>query len=209
VAAPLMKKVALTGGIGTGKSHVRARFAAKGVPTVDADTLVHRALGAGTPVTAAVVARFGREILAPNGAIDRHRLGAVIFADARLRAELEGVIHPVVFEAIADWFRILPEDRAPGWALADVPLLFETGRESWFDEVIVAACEPEEQIRRVVARDGITEAEAQARLSAQWPIRRKVEKAGYVVWTDRGFDETDRQIDAIYLALAALAPGSR
>jgi dephospho-CoA kinase len=200
-----MLKVALTGGIGTGKSHVRMRFEAYGVPAIDADAIVHDALGPGTAVTADVVRQFGNAVVAATGAVDRRKLGAIVFADDEARQSLERLVHPVVFEAIAVWFAGLPEGAGPGWALADVPLLFETGRSSWFDKVIVAACSPDEQIRRVTARDGLSEAEARVRLAAQRPIGEKVSKADYVVWTDGGFDDTDRQVDEIYRLLSSVA----
>jgi dephospho-CoA kinase len=202
-----MLKVALTGGIGTGKSYVRARFQASGVPAIDADAIVHEALGPGTAVTADVARRFGAGVLAGDGAIDRRKLGAVVFADDGARQSLERLVHPVVFEAIAAWFASLPQDAGPGWALADVPLLYETGRSAWFAKVIVAACAPEEQIRRVTARDGLSETEARVRLAAQWPITVKVSKADYVVWTDGGYSDTDRQVDEIYRLLSSV--GSR
>ena len=78
--------------------------------------------------------------------------------------------------------------------MADIPLVFETGHNHDFDAVVVAACEPDEQVRRVMARDGLSERDARARLAAQWPIEEKVKRATHVIWTDRGFAETDRQI---------------
>ncbi len=200
-----MLKVALTGGIGTGKSHVRSRFAARGVPTIDADAIVHDELGPGTAVTADVVAIFGPGILAPDGAVDRPKLGAIVFADGAARRSLERVVHPVVFAVIAKWFAERPAGTPPGWGLADVPLLFETRRDWWFDKVVVAACTPGEQVRRVMARDALTEAQVRTRLAAQWPIGEKVSKADYVVWTDRGADETERQVGEVYRLLTAFA----
>lgn len=202
-----MLRVALTGGIGTGKTHVRARFQLQGVPAIDADAIVHEALGAGSPVTARIVERFGPGVLAPHGAVDRRALGAIVFADDEARRSLERLVHPFVFETIAAWFAGLPAGTGPGWALADVPLLFETGRDAWFDKVIVAACSPEEQIRRITARDALSERDARARLAAQQPIDDKVLRADYVVWTDRGFEQTDRQVDEVYRLLTALASG--
>ena len=200
-----MLKVALTGGIGTGKTHVRTRLQTCGVPAIDADAIVHESLGPGTAVTAEILQRFGAGVIAPDGAVDRRKLGVIVFADDEARRTLERLVHPVVFAAIAAWFASLPDGFAPGWAVADVPLLFETGRNAWFDTVIVAACSPEEQIRRVASRDGLSEAEALARLAAQQPIGDKVAKADYVVWTDGGFDDTDRQVDEIYRRLTTLA----
>jgi dephospho-CoA kinase len=202
-----MLRVALTGGIGTGKSHVRTRLQSHGVPAVDADAIVHEALGVGTPITARVVERFGPAVLAQHGAVDRRRLGAIVFADDAARRSLELLLHPHVFEAIAAWFDSLPRGAGPGWALADVPLLYETCREGWFDKVIVAACSTEEQIRRITARDALSERDARARVAAQQLIDDKVARADYVVWTDRGFEETDRQVDDVYRLLTALAAG--
>ena len=204
-----MLKVALTGGIGTGKTYVRTRFQSRGVPAVDADAIVHDALGAGTPVAAQVAERFGPGVLEPDGAVNRRRLGALVFADGAARRQLEQIVHPFVFESIAAWFAALPVATDPAWALADVPLLFETGRDGWFDKVIVAACPPEEQVRRIIARDALSESDARARVAAQQPIGEKVLRADYVVWTDRGFGETDRQVDEIYRLLTAIASGPR
>jgi dephospho-CoA kinase len=191
-----MLRVALTGGIATGKSYVRARVAAHGVPTVDADTLVHALLSAGTAVTAAVAGRFGPGVLLEDGRVDRRTLGALVFEDVSARRDLEAIVHPRVYERIAEW--AASQARAGArWALADIPLLFETGRELEFDRVIVVACQPEEQVRRVMRRDGLSEAAALARLAAQWPIAEKVRRATDVVDTGGTFEETDRQVDAI------------
>jgi len=203
-----MLKVALTGGIGTGKTYVRERLQSLGVPAIDADAVVHCALAPGTEVTARVAARFGRSLLAPDGAVDRRALAAIVFADERARRDLEALVHPVVFETIAEWFTSAALAGGRGWAVADIPLLFETSREGFFDRVIVTACGAEEQLRRVMARDGVSEDDARARLAAQWPIDLKVARADFVVWTDRSFADTDRQVDGVYRVLTALAPGS-
>ncbi len=199
-----MLRVGLTGGIATGKSYVRARFEALGLPTVDADLLARQVVERGTPGLAALVARFGPEVLGPDGSLDRSRLGARVFADAAARRDLEVIIHPRVFTAISEWF----DARAgEGLALgvADIPLLFETGRAGDFDVVVVAACPPEVQVTRVQARDGLSETAARQRLAAQWPIDEKVRLADYVVRTDRSFADTDRQAEEVCRALRAHA----
>jgi len=185
-------RVALTGGIATGKSYCLGRFAAHGVPTIDADVLAREAVAPGTPGLAAVSARFGAGVLAADGSLDRPALGRVVFADARARAALEAILHPDVYRRIREWFANLPA--ATRVAMADIPLVFETGHNHDFDKVVVAACHPEEQVRRVIARDNLSDAAARARLAAQWPIDEKVKRADRVIWTDRGFAETDRQI---------------
>ena len=206
-ARPGLLRVALTGGIGTGKSYVRARMALSGVPTIDADAMVHELLGPGTRVSGAVMEAFGPSLVTPDGAIDRQALGRVVFADPAARATLEAIVHPAVYERIGDW---LASESAAGspLAVADIPLLFETGREGRFDRVVVAACDPLLQLQRVMDRDALPESAARARIAAQWPIGRKIERADFVIWTDGTFAETDRQVQEVLARLRTLA-GSR
>jgi dephospho-CoA kinase len=196
-----MKRVALTGGIATGKSHVRAQFEHLGVPTIDADTLARDVVAVGTPGLKAVIDRFGQGVLDEAGALDRRKLGSVVFSDPVARRDLEDIIHPAVRSAIEDWFNSLA-DQPPGFAVADIPLLYETGRHREFDAVIVAACDPATQFTRMMARDGITEVEARARIAAQLPIGEKTRRADYVINTDGRFEETNRQVREVYEALA-------
>lgn len=198
-----MVRAALTGGIATGKSYCLGRFAALGVPVIDADQLARIAVAPGSPGLAAVAARFGPSVLQPDGALDRAALARLVFDDPDARAALEAIIHPDVYRRIREWFAQLPARTTV--AIADIPLLFETGREADFDRVIVCACAPELQIRRVMARDGLSEPEARARLAAQWPIERKVAKADYVIRTDGTLEETDAQVAEVAKALAALS----
>lgn len=194
-----MLRAALTGGIATGKSYCLGRFAVHGVPTIDADVLAREAAAPGTPGLAAISARFGPAVLTPDGTLDRPGLGRLVFGDSKARAALEAIIHPEVYRRIREWFANLPAGTRV--AVADIPLLFETGHNHDFDEVIVAACDPEEQIRRVTMRDNLSGAEARARLAAQWPIEEKVKRARHVIWTDRGFADTDRQVAQVYDSL--------
>jgi dephospho-CoA kinase len=196
-----MLRVALTGGIATGKSYCLARFMSLGVPGIDADLLAREAVAPGTAGLAAVVARFGGGILAADSSLDRPALGRIVFADAKARAALEAILHPEVYRRIREWLANLP--RATRVAMADIPLVFETGHNHDFDQVVVAACDPEEQVRRVVMRDHLPAADARARLAAQWPIEEKVKRAHHVIWTDRGFADTDGQVAAVYARLIA------
>jgi dephospho-CoA kinase len=190
-----MRRVALTGGIATGKSSVLRRFASHGLPTIDADRLAHEVLAPATPGAARVAARFGPTVVATDGSLDRRALADIVFADPAARMELEAIVHPAVYAAIARWFDALPTATPAG--IADIPLLFETGHEHDFDDVVVTACDPEEQVRRLTARDGLTDAEARARIAAQWPISEKVSRAGTVIDTGGSHDATDAQVDAI------------
>lgn len=199
-----MVRVALTGGIATGKSHVLAAFAARGVPTIDADVLAHDAVAVGTPGAEAVRRRFGADIIRPDGEIDRRRLGAIVFNDTAARRDLEAIVHPAVYGAIQRWFASLPADTR--YAIADIPLLFETGHERDFDAVVVAACEPDEQLRRVMARDGLAEADARARLAAQLPLGEKIARADHVVWTTGTPGDTARQVGEVAERLSREGP---
>jgi dephospho-CoA kinase len=194
-----MQRVALTGGIGTGKTYVAARLRRAGVPVIDADLLAREVVAPGTPGLAAVVARFGSEILTPEGALNRPALGAVVFADPAARHDLEAIVHPAVRQRIEAFLAAVPSTTP--FAVADIPLLFETGRAAEFDVVVVAACTPEQQRSRVMARDGLTRAEAEARLAAQWPIAEKVRHADHVIDTSTSFAATDRAVDALIVAL--------
>ena len=128
--------------------------------------------------------------------MDRAALGRIVFADRVARAELEAIIHPEVYRRISEWFANLPAGTRV--AIADIPLLFETGQHHDFDVVIVCACSPAEQLRRLMARDRLSEAAARARLDAQWPIEEKVARATIVIRTDAGFVETDHAVTRVY-----------
>lgn len=195
-----MVRIALTGGIATGKSYVTRALAARGVPTIDADALAHAALAAGSAGAQAVRRRFGDAVFTADGLVDRRALAAIVFSDPAARQDLESIVHPLVYERIESWFDSLP---AAPFAVADIPLLFETGRDEEFDRVIVVACPLDLQVRRVVARDRVPEADARARIAAQWPIDDKVARADYVISTDGTFADTDRQVDALIDRLRA------
>jgi len=195
-----MVRAALTGGIATGKSYCLAKFAELGATTIDADRLAREAVAPGTPGLARVVERFGADVLLPDGSLNRPALGRIVFSNRTARADLEAIVHPDVYRGISEWFANLPSGTI---AIADIPLLFETGHEHEFDRVIVVACDPAEQLRRLAVRDGLTREAAQARLDAQWPIDEKVARADHVIRTDSGFAETDREVRKIFESLKA------
>jgi dephospho-CoA kinase len=194
-----MLKVALTGGIATGKSHVLDRFRARGIACLDADLLAHGVTGPGTEATAAIAKRFGAGVLAADGGVDRGRLGAIVFADPAARQDLEAIVHPAVYRAIAAGLRGF-ELTGSRLAIVDVPLLYETGHERDFDRVIVTACPMPAQVARLVAR-GLSEREAGDRIAAQWPTAEKAARANHVIDTEGTFEETDRQIDDVFRRL--------
>ena len=201
--------MALTGGIGTGKSFCLAKFAELGAPTIDADGLARQAVAPGTTGYDRVVARFGAAIVKADGSLDREALGALVFSDADARRALEGIIHPVVYAAIERWFDGHCRTGRVEVAIADIPLLFETRREDDFDAVVVAFCPPALQKARVMERDGLTAAEAERRIVSQVPIAEKALKADHVVDTSGTFDETTRQVREIWAKLRDAASQPR
>ncbi len=200
-----MLKVALTGGIATGKSYVLDQFRKRGVPCLDADALVRGIEAAGTEATAAIAARFGDEILAPDGAVDRRRLASIVFADSAARRDLEAIVHPAVYRAIAAGLRGFERLGEYRLAVVDVPLLYETGHAGDFDRVIVTACDQARQIARLAKRAGVGEADARRRLDTQMPTEDKAARADFVIWTDGTFHDTDRQVEDVYQKLHTAA----
>jgi dephospho-CoA kinase len=196
-----MLRVALTGGIATGKSYCLARFASLGIPVIDADQLARDAVAPGSRALEEVATRFGATIIRPDGSLDRASLGRIVFTDRAARADLEAIVHPEVYRRISEWLATLPPRTRV--AIADIPLLFETGHTHDFDRVVVVACDPREQLRRIIARDGLSERDARARLDSQWPIEEKEARADYVIKTDRTVADTDSQVRTVYELLSA------
>lgn len=183
-------RIALTGGIATGKSTVARTLSTLGIPVVDADVLARTAVAPGSAGLRAVVDRFGPQILDAAGALDRPALGRLVFADAAARRDLERIVHPIVRAGVSAFFETLP----PGPAgVAEIPLAYETGWAASFDVVVVAACAPETQLARLVDRDGLGAADARARLAAQWPIGDKARLADVVVMTGGDLAATEDQ----------------
>ena len=197
-----MLRIALTGGIATGKSYCTAVFARLGVPVIDADILARDAVAPGTRGLQSVGDQFGSHLIGADGSLDRAALARVVFADSKARAALEAIVHPEVYRRIRDWFANLPAGTRV--AIADIPLLFETGQQHDFDAVVVCTCAPSEQVRRVMARNNLSDADARTRIAAQLPIDEKVARADYVIWTDRGFAETDAQVRTVHELLNAI-----
>ena len=200
-----MLKVALTGGIATGKSYVLEQFRRRGVPCLDADELSHGVMAPGTEATAAIVERFG-DVLAPDGAVDRKKLGPIVFADSAARRDLEAIVHPAVYRAIEAGLRAFERIGGSPLVVVDIPLLYETGRAAEFSCVIATVCSPAMQLDRLLAR-GLSPDAAAQRLAAQLPAEDKARRADYVIRTEGSFQETAAQLDRILSELLALPRG--
>lgn len=175
-----MRLLGLTGGIASGKSTFARLLRDRGLPVVEADVLARRVVEPGTPALAAIVEAFGPGVLDPGGALDRRRLGARVFADPVARRELERITHPAIRREMAEEVLRLAATKHP-LAFYDAPLLYEVGLDTALDAVVVVYAPPEVQRVRLVLRDAISEAEADARLVAQLPIDDKARRADFVV----------------------------
>jgi dephospho-CoA kinase len=171
---------ALTGGIGSGKSAVGAVFRAAGVPVVDADELARRVVLPGTSTLQEIVAAFGAEYLLPDGTLDRQKLGQLVFSDEDARARLNAIVHPAI-QAVAQAEFARHLTAGAKIVCYEVPLLFETAQQDLYRPVVVVDAPLEDRIRRVVGRDGLSEAEARARALAQLPLAEKVNDADVIV----------------------------
>jgi len=186
--APPWLRLCVTGGIACGKSLVGACLEALGVAVIDADTVCHGLMRAGTPLFTQIVAAFGREIIAPDGEIDRAVLGRRVFGDAAALARLNALLHPAAERAIEAWVLARREEACrnmgQGWrggVAAIIPLLYETARETAWDRVICVSAPIALQQKRLRSK-GFTEKEAHDRMAAQWPVEDKIKRADYVVF---------------------------
>jgi dephospho-CoA kinase len=190
--------VALTGSVGMGKSSTAGMFAEEGVPVYDADEEVRRLYAPGGAAVANVEAEFPGVVV--DGAVDRGRLGERVLGDPAALAKLNSIVHPLMGEARAEFFRRARETKAPIVVL-DIPLLFETGGERNADKVVVVSAPADIQRKRVLGRPGMTEAKFAALLAAQVPDAEKRARADFVVDTSQDFDHARRQVKAILHAL--------
>ena len=192
-----MLRIGLTGNIAVGKSCAAARFAELGASVIDADSVSRELMEPGAQVYFRVVEAFGPEILQKDGTIDRRRLGGVVFASEESRRLLESIAHPAIGDAIA---MKIAENEAD-IVIVDAALMIETGGYKEYDRLIVVACSPATQLARLMARDGLTESEARARIAAQMPTDEKIRFADHVIDTSGSLESTLEQVDGIYRKL--------
>lgn len=190
-----MRRVGLTGGIGSGKSVVARLLAARGAVVVDSDLLAREVVEPGTPGLAAVVREFGPEVLDTDGRLDRAAMARLVFADPDARRRLEAIVHPLVAAAAAARVEGLPEDAV---VVHDVPLLVEAGLAPAYDVVVVVATDPATQLDRLTRLRGMSRADAESRISAQAPLAEKLAVAGEVVRNDGTLADLEEQVDALW-----------
>ena len=189
-----MRLIGVTGGIATGKSTVDRMLEAHGAVVIDADELAREVVLAGEPALDEVAARFGRELILPDGTLDRTRLGAIVFADPDARRDLERITHPRILELMQERVAAALAGPAPLVAVV-VPLLFENAREGMFEGVLLVYAPREVQLRRLHERNGLDESAALQRLAAQLPIDEKRARATWVIENTDGLEATQRAVD--------------
>ena len=194
-----MDVIGLTGGIASGKSTVAEMLRELGASVIDADEAARAVVEPGTPGLAEIVAAFGPEVL-DGERLDRARLGRIVFADAEARRRLEAITHPRVREWMAERQREALE-RGERRVVLDIPLLFENGLETGMGAVLLAYAPEAVQIRRLIERSGLSEAEARARLAAQLPIEDKVARSTYVIDNSGSLDATREQVQKVWREL--------
>ena len=200
-----MLRVGLTGGIGSGKSEVSRRLAAHGAVIIDADVAARAVVAPGTPGLSRVAEAFGPEVLDPDGALDRERLGAIVFGDPALRAKLNAIVHPLVREWMTAAERAAAEAAAATGrdliVVHDVPLLAESGRADGFDLGIVVDVPPELQVERLVSERGMTPDQARARMAAQAGRDQRLGLADLVIDNSGSLDDLDRRVGEVWAGL--------
>lgn len=196
-------RVALTGGIASGKTTVADLFAAHGVPLIDTDIIAREVVEPGQPALAAVTQAFGNGVLGSDGRLDRRRLRELIFADAGARSRLEAILHPAIRAEMAR--QSVAAAKAGPYQVLVIPLLTEGGRRDHVDRVLVVDAPEEVQVARLMARDAVTREQAQASLRAQAQREARLQLADDVIVNTGRIDELRAQVDALHAQYVRLA----
>lgn len=195
-----MKKIGLTGNIGTGKTTVAWMFSELGVPLINADEIAHEALKPHSKTWAQLFDRYGKKILLRQGVVDRKVLAQIIFGNEAERKFVESLIHPKVQEEISKKLAEAKHKNTP-MIIVEIPLLFETKWDKEMDSIIVVRCDIEQQIARCQEKFGLSREEVLLRIKAQLPIEKKIAKADYVIDNAGSKSETMIQVRRVYTSL--------
>lgn len=196
-----MLLVGLTGGIGSGKSTVARMLEQRGAVVFDADVLARAVVEPGTPGHAAVIERFGANVLAPGGALDREALASIVFADPAARRDLEAIVHPEVRRLFAEGAEAY--EGTERIVVLSAPLLVETGMHTAFEALLVVSATPQTQIERLMRDRGMSEDAIRARIAAQAPLEAKAELADFLIDNEGTLEELEGQVDRVWADLCA------
>ena len=196
-----MLLVGVTGGIGSGKSTVARLLEKRGAVDFDADLLAREAVAPGTPGHAAVIERFGADVLAPGGELDREALASIVFADPSARRDLEQIVHPEVRRLFAEGSEAYRDtDRV---VVFSAPLLVESGMHTAFEILVVVSATVATQIERLMRQRGMSETSIRARIDAQAPFEDKAAVADFIVDNEGTLDELESQVERLWNDLSA------
>ena len=198
-----MLLVGLTGGIGSGKSTVARLLEKRGAVVFDADLLAREAVEPGTPGHAAVIERFGADVLAPGGELDREALASIVFADPSARRDLEEIVHPEVRRLFAEGSEAYRDTDSV--VVFSAPLLVETGMHTAFEILVVVSATVATQIERLMRQRGMSESSIRARIEAQAPLEDKAAVADFLVDNEGSLDELESQVEQLWNDLSTRA----
>ena len=193
--------VGLTGSIATGKSTVSAMFRALGCVVLDADVLARDVVAPGEPALAQILHEFGRDVLQPDGTLDRKKLGAVVFGDPARRKRLEQITHPAIRDRFLRHLAELEARDFDGIVLWDAPVMIETGGHRAMEKLVVVATDEATQQARLQARDGIDAVEAARKIGSQMPVAEKAKVADYVIDNAGDHAATEARVREVHAAL--------
>lgn len=196
-----MLNVGLTGGIASGKSTVATMFVKNGAHLIDFDGLAHEVQEPEKPAWKEVVHHFGKGILQPDKKIDRVKLGNIVFADKEKLIELNNIVHPMVFQEWHVRLDKIGKKEKHAIVLSDVPLLFEVNMQHLFDLTMLVLIAPEEQVNRLMTRNGVNKEEAQKRLRSQMPISEKIAMADIVIDNKGSITKTEKRVKQVWQEL--------
>jgi dephospho-CoA kinase len=200
-----MLKVGLTGSIAVGKSQVLSIFRELSCHTIDADQIAREVVTPDSEGLKLVVENFGKEVLLPDGSLDRQKLGATVFADEAKRRQLNSILHPLIIAAQDEQIRQIEQSDPKGIVMIDAALMIESGGYRRMDKLIVVYSEPEIQLQRLMRRDGLSREIAEARIAAQMPQDEKKTFADFLINTSGDHSQTRAQVEDVYRELLALA----
>ena len=195
----------LTGNIASGKSTVATFLRRSGALIIDADQIAHDVVAPGQPALEEIRRHFGDDMLTPEGLLNREKLGRMVFEDPDARRRLEAIVHPRVSAEIDRQMARIVENHPDAVVIMDIPLLFETGRTEGLTDIIVVYTPEPIQLERLTRRNGLSPAEAKARMASQMPLKEKVARATMVIDNSGTLAETERQTLAVYRRLARKA----
>ncbi|MUT65814.1 dephospho-CoA kinase [Paenibacillus sp. NEAU-GSW1] len=190
-------KIGLTGGIATGKSTVASMLVERGALLVDADQVAREVVMPGEPALEAVASKFGQAVIhKEDGTLDRAALGAIVFKDKEMLAQLEGILHPAIRERMKQRIAQYEADFPNKLIVADIPLLYETGQDKQYEGVMVAYVPERIQQERLMKRNSISADEASRRIGLQMDIEEKKRRAEWVIDNSGTLEDTERHIDS-------------